>query len=80
MPNVSPNASQWNIVCVGYAQVGFALGMYISCCLCQFHLLWVANAIAFLCGIWALLVDNTVTLCVIEYREGILISLLRFAK
>ena len=50
MPNVSqlcsmraynakrkPNARQWNMVRVGYARVWFALGMHISCCLCQFH-------------------------------------------
>ena len=36
-----PNASQWNMVHVGYARFGFALGMYISCCLCLFHLRWV---------------------------------------
>ena len=30
------------------------LGMYISCCLCQFHLHWVANANAVFSGIWAL--------------------------
>ena len=35
-PNVNPNASQWNMVRVRYARVGFALGMYISYCLCQF--------------------------------------------
>ena len=34
MPNASPKVSQWNIVCVGNARVGFTLGMYISCCLC----------------------------------------------
>ena len=33
-----PNANQWNIVRVGYTRVGFVLGMYISCCLCQFNL------------------------------------------
>ena len=27
MPNARPNASQWNIVRIGYARVGFALGM-----------------------------------------------------
>ena len=43
-PNASPNASQWNMVCVAYARVGFALGIYILCCLCQFHARWVLNA------------------------------------
>ena len=46
MPNVSPNMSQ-NIVHVGYVRVGFALGMYISCCLCQFHSCWLANTTTF---------------------------------
>ena len=26
-PNMGPNASLWNTVCVGYARVGFALAM-----------------------------------------------------
>ena len=41
------------MVRVGYARVGFALGMYISCCLCQFHSHWVANANAISGGRWA---------------------------
>ena len=45
--------SQWNMVNVGYARVGFALGMYISCYLCQFHLRWVPNANPVFGGIWA---------------------------
>ena len=48
-PTQNPNANQWNIGCKIRA-----LGMYISCCLCQFHLHWVANANAFFSGIWAL--------------------------
>ena len=36
-PNASPNAGQWNIVRVGYARIGVALGMSISYSLCQFH-------------------------------------------
>ena len=44
MPHVSPNARQWSIVHVGYARVWFALAMYISCCLSQFHSRWEANA------------------------------------
>ena len=47
MPNTSPNASQWNMVFVGHARVRFVLGMYISYCLCQFHLCWVASANGF---------------------------------
>ena len=29
MPKASPNTSQWNMGHVGYARVGFALGLYI---------------------------------------------------
>ena len=32
-----PNTSRWNIVRFKYAMVWFALGMLISCCLCQFR-------------------------------------------
>ena len=49
-----PNASQWNMVRIVYARVGFALGMYISSCLCRFHSRWVPKANPFLGGIWAL--------------------------
>ena len=42
------------MVRVGYTRVGFALGMYISCCWCQFHSCWVANVNAISSGIWAL--------------------------
>ena len=42
------------MVRVGYARVGFALGMYISCCLCQFHSHWVPNGNLVFGGIWAL--------------------------
>ena len=45
-PNASSNVSQWNIVLVGYARVGFALGMLISCGLSCFCLHWVPNAIS----------------------------------
>ena len=47
------------MVCVGYARVGFALGMYISCCLCPFHLRWVPNANPVFDGIWALMFQNS---------------------
>ena len=30
MLDATPNANQWDIVCVGYARVGFLLGMWIS--------------------------------------------------
>ena len=43
----TPNASQWNIGDVGSSGVGHTLAMYISYCLCQFHLRWVPNANAF---------------------------------
>ena len=49
-----PKASQWNMVHVGYARFAFALGMYISCCLCPFRLHWVPNGNPVSSGIWAL--------------------------
>ena len=42
-PMQNPNVSQWNIGCVGLQRNIFALGMYISCCLCQLHLRCAAN-------------------------------------
>ena len=39
---------------LGLLALGLALGMYISCCLCQFHLRRAPNANPFFCGIWAL--------------------------
>ena len=42
------------MVHVGYARVGFVLGMYISCCLGQFHLRWVPNVKPFFGGICAI--------------------------
>ena len=53
-PTRNPNASQWNIGCVGCQRKIFASGMYISCFLCRFHLRRAPNANPFLCGIWAL--------------------------
>ena len=49
-PMRNPNASQWNIVCVGKK---FASGMHISCFLCRFHLRRAPNANPYLGGIWA---------------------------
>ena len=52
-----PNASQWNMVRVGYARVGFALtafGMSISCCLSPLCSRLAPNANAIYGGIWAL--------------------------
>ena len=39
---------------LGPLVLGLPLAMYISCCLCQFCLRWVANANAFFSGIWAI--------------------------
>ena len=39
---------------LGLLALGLALGMYISCCLCQFHLRRAPNANWFFSGIWAL--------------------------
>ena len=53
-PTRNPNASQWNIGCVGCQRKIFVSGMYISCFLCRFHLHRAPNANPFLGGIWAL--------------------------
>ena len=53
-PTRNPNASQWNIGCVGCQRQIFASGMYISGFLCRFHLRWAPNANPFLGGIWAI--------------------------
>ena len=44
---------QWNIVALGHWRWVFALGMYISCCLCPFFSRLVVNAKAVSGGIWA---------------------------
>ena len=41
------------IYSIGYARVGFALRMSISCCLSSFSLRWVPDAKAVSIGIWA---------------------------
>ena len=64
--NTSPIVSQWNKVHVEYARVGFVFGMPISCCLCQFHLCWVANSDAFSGGIWAYVYSQSTTLRIIS--------------
>ena len=53
-PNVIPNASQWNMVNVGPARVGLAVGMKSTCRLSHFCSLWVHNANVVSRGIWAL--------------------------
>ena len=54
-PTPTPDASQWNIGCVGSQRKMLALAMYISCFLCRFHLRLVANANPISSGIWALM-------------------------
>ena len=53
-PTPTPNASQWNIGCVGSQRKMLALAMYISCFLCRFHLRLVPNSNPISSGIWAL--------------------------
>ena len=53
-PTQTPDASQWNI-----GGKIFALAMYISCCLCQFHLRRAPNANPVFSGIWALELRNS---------------------
>ena len=52
---VIPDASQWNIGCVGSQRKMLALAMYISCFLCRFHLRLVPNGNPISSGIWTLL-------------------------
>ena len=40
----TPDASQWNIGCVGSQRKMLAMAMYISCFLCRFHLRLVPKA------------------------------------
>ena len=62
----NPNASQWNIGVVGTQRKIFALAMYISCFLCRFHLLLVANANTVFSGIWASVISQfCITLCIL---------------
>ena len=51
-PTPTPDASQWNIGCVGSQRKILALAMYISCFLCRFHLRLVPNANPISSGIW----------------------------
>ena len=53
-PTRNPNASQWNIGCVGSQRKMLALAMYISCFLCIFHLRLVPKANPISSGIWAI--------------------------
>ena len=53
-PTPNPDASQWNIGCVGSQRKMLALAMYISCFFCRFHLRLVPNANPISSGIWAL--------------------------
>ena len=52
-PTPNPDASQWNIGCVGSQRKMLALAMYISCFLCRFHLRLAPNANPISSGIWA---------------------------
>ena len=51
---VTPDANpRRQSVALGLLALGLALGMYISCCLCQFHLRRAPNANSFFGEIWA---------------------------
>ena len=52
-PTRNPNASQWNIGCIGSQRKILALAIYISFFLCRFHLRRVPNANPISSGIWA---------------------------
>ena len=53
VPTPTPDASQWNIGCVGSQRKMLVLAMYISCFLCRFHLCLVPNANPISSGICA---------------------------
>ena len=57
-PTPTPDASQWNIGCVGSKCKMLALAMYISHFLCRFHLRLVPNANPISSGISALKIHN----------------------
>ena len=52
-PTPTPDASQWNIGCVGSQRKILVLAMYISCFLSRFHLRLVPNTNPISSGIWA---------------------------
>ena len=53
LPNMTPNASRWNIGRVGSPRIGARVGhVHFICCSWQFHLRWVANTNALSSGIW----------------------------
>ena len=59
-PNVKPQRESVEYrFCWG---LGLVLGMYVSCCLCQFCLSLVANANTVFSGIWALDLYHSVSL------------------
>ena len=53
VPTQNPNASQWNIGCVGSLALGLCVGHVHFMFLCRFHLRRAPNANPFLGGIWA---------------------------
>ena len=53
-PKVSPNASQLNIFCIGYAGGWLCIGHADFMTLLSVSSCWVANANAIIGGIWAL--------------------------
>ena len=48
----TPNASQWNIGCVGSPGFGAGIGHLDFMLLCSFHLRWLPNANPICSGIW----------------------------
>ena len=52
-PNMSLNASRWNMVAMGNIRVGFELVMSVSCCLLPFLPVLLPNTNAFSGGIFA---------------------------
>ena len=59
-PTPTPDASQWNIGCLGSQRKMLALAMYISLFWCRFHLRLVPNENPISGGIWALVLELSI--------------------
>ena len=64
-PSQNPNMSQWHIGCTI-----FALAMYISCCLCSFHLHWLPNANPVCSALSALISSVNYSLMLFTVNQG----------
>ena len=68
-PTPTPDASQWNIGCVGSQRTILVLAMYISSFLCRFHLRLVPNANPISSGIWAYKYGNNGEVLLVKPKD-----------